>query len=202
MQTFPTVDQTRDDAAGFVSAVNRVIAGHVFRYRPELVCVMRIRRWFDHRWMEFSGKGRVNFNLGGSTHIGVALDEHRQDQLTFPPFVPTRVAAEEHWERASSGDYERTAGRFEIHRFERQHSSANLQRRIADLAPSALYVWFSSTSAVDRRASVLVYIVSEGTTIPWFASLRSSTDAWTLGDVKGLGRVEVQELLDHPPGVR
>lgn len=199
--TFPVAERTSADA-GFLDCVDRVVAGLVFRYRPRLVCIVRIRRWFDHRWLSFSGKGRVFFDPPWPSHVGVSLDEFHQEKLTFPPFAPTRVATEHHWERTSEGNYARAAERFRIHSAERQHSSANLQRRVADLTDSALFVWFSSTSEKDERGSMMVYVVNGGVTIPWFASMRPAHTGWTLGEVRGLGRAEVQELLDHPPGVR
>jgi hypothetical protein len=199
---FPVAKRASADAGGFMDCVDRVVAGLVFRYRPHVVCVIRIRRWFDHRWLRFSGKGRVFFDPPWPSHVGVALDEFYQEHLTFPPFVPTRVAAEHHWERTSEGNYARAAPRFLVHPLERQHSSSNLQRRIADLTDSGLFVWFSSTREKDDRGSILVYIVNDGATIPWFASMKIAPAGWVLGEVKGLGRAEVQELLDHPPGVR
>jgi len=203
MASFPTAPRGDGDASGFLEAVDRVIAGLVFRYRPPLVCCVRIHRWFDHRWLEFSGKGRVFFDAGWPpSHPNVALDEFRQEQLTFPPFTPKRVAAEHHWERCDNGSYARTQPRFLVHRRVLRRSSNNLQRRIADLADPALFVWFSSTSEQDTRGSILVYIVNGGVTIPWFASMRCEATTWTLGEVKGLGRPEVQELLQHPPGVQ
>ena len=201
MTTFPTAARADGDASDFVDAVDRVIAGLVFRYRPQLACCVRIRKWFDHKWLEFSGKGRVFFDSPFPSHPGVALDEFHQEQLTFPPFAPNRVAAEQHWERQDNGNYARVKRSFLIHRPGRQHSSSNLQRRIADLTDSALFVWFSSTSAQDARASMLVYVVNDGATIPWFASMTCESSTWSLAEVKGLGREEVRELLDHPPGV-
>jgi hypothetical protein len=201
MTTFPTVERTSDDASGFLDGVDRIVAGLVFRYRPQLVCLVRIRKWFDHRWLGFSGIGRVFFDPPWPKHPGVSLDSCRRGQLTFPPFTPSRVAGELHWERQHGGSYARAPARFLIHRSERQHSSWNLQRRILDITDSALFVWFSSTSAKDGRASMLVYIANDGATIPWFASMNRDVNAWALADVDGLGRVEVQELLQHPPGV-
>jgi hypothetical protein len=202
MTTYPIVERTSVDATGFLDAVDRVVAGLVFRYRPQLVCCVRIHKWFDHRWLEFSGKGRVFVDPPWPSHVGVALDEFHQEQLTFPPFAPNRVAAEHHWERQANGSYARAEGRFVVHRPERQHSSHNLQRRIVDLTDSALFVWFSSTNANETRGSMLVYVVNDGATIPWFASMKSDSSTWSLGEVKGLGRPEVQELLQHPPGVQ
>lgn len=202
MTPFPALDRTTDDAAGFADSVDRVVAGLVFRYRPRLVCIIRVRRWFDHRWLRYSGKGRVFFDPPWPSHPGVSLDGLHQEQLTFPPFAPTRVAAEHHWDRTNRGNYQRAPGSFRVHRPDRQHSSANLQRRVADLTDSALFVWFSSTSATDNRGSALVYVVNDGTTIPWFAAMRADAEGWKLAEVKGLGRAEVTELLEHPPGVR
>ncbi len=200
---FPSVERSAEDYAGFVEAVDRVLAGLCFRFHPELVCVIRIKRWFDHRWLGFSGKGRVKYPV----HTGLRgdpvalLDAFRQDQLTFPPFTPNRVAAEHHWERWLDGNYGRVPRHVRVHRPWRARSATNLHRRVADVTNSGLFTWFSSTSAVDRRASLLVYVVHDGTTTPWFASLRSEDGRWVLGDVSGLGRLEVQELLDYPPGV-
>jgi hypothetical protein len=201
---FPTVARTADDADGFADAVDRMIAGLCFRYRPELACVIRIKRWFDHRWLGFSGKGRVRFSFwtGMRGDRDVALHPFRQDRLTFPPFTPNRVASEDHWERWLDGNYSRVPRHMRVHRPWREHSAYNLHRRVADVTSSGLFVWFSSTSAADRRASVMVYIVDGDTIAPWFAAMHERDGAWTLGEIDGLGRLEIQELLDHPPGVR
>ena len=202
MATFPVVERMGTDASGFLDSIDRVVAGLVFRYSPRLVCLVRIHKWFDHRWLGFSGKGRVFFDPPWPSHVGVSLDEFHQEQLTFPPFAPSRVATETQWTRHGDGDYAEGAGPFRVHSAERAHSSSNLQRRIVDLTESALFVWFSSSSAKDSRGSMLVYIVNGGSTIPWFASMKCDPTSCALGEVKGLGRAEVQELLQHPPGVR
>lgn len=205
LSTFPAIDRTPGDAAPFVDRVDRVVSGLVFRYRPPLVGLVRIRRWFDHRWLGFSGKGRVFFDSAFPSDPCVALDAFRQDQLTFPPFVPTRVAAERHWQRDARGNYAPWSADFRIHRPRRERSCRNLQRRVVDLADSALYVWFSSDSTALRRASMLVYIVNDGATLPWFASLSTdpvAPDGWSLGAVQGLGRAEIEEFLEHPPIAR
>ena len=200
--TFPVAEREATDAMGFMDNVDRVVAGLVFRYAPRLVCLVRIRKWFDHRWLGYSGTGRVFFDPPWPSHSGVALDEFHQEKLTFPPFAPSRVAAEAHWARQRNGGYTRTEGPFRIHSQERRRSSFNLQRRVADLTDSGLFVWFSSSRPPDARASILVYTVDSGSTIPWFASMRCKTNTWTLAGVKGLGRMEIEELLRHPPGVR
>lgn len=202
---FPAIELTDVDAPAFVCNVDHIVAGMIFRYRPALVCLIRVRRWFDHQWLGYSGKGRVPFDSPFLSHPGVSLDAMHLDTLTFPPFAPTRVVSEQHWQRTSQGNYEETAPAFVIHRPERRHSSAYLQRRVAAQAASALYVWFSTTDNNIDRGSVMVYTVDNKRTSCWFASLHRDVDPtkpWRLHEVKGLGRCEVRELLDHPPGVQ
>ena len=80
--------------------------------------------------------------------------------------------------------------------------ASGLSGRIVDLTESALFVWFSSTSAEDARGSTLVYVVNERVTIPWFASMTCASSTWSSSDVEDLGREEVRELPQHPSGVR
>jgi hypothetical protein len=205
LQTFPTIERAPGDAAAFIDRVQRVASGLVFRYRPPHVGVVRIRRWFDHRWLGFSGKGRTFFDSPFLADPCVSLAPFRQDQLTFPPFAPTRVVAERHWQRDAHGNYAPSETDLRIHRARRQRSARNLHLRVADLVDSALFLWFSSDSIAIRRASLLVYIVNDGAVLPWLASLRADprgSDGWSLGEVQGLGRAEVEEFLEHPPLAR
>ncbi|HEY4239036.1 MAG TPA: hypothetical protein VGM88_04440 [Kofleriaceae bacterium] len=199
---YPSIVVTDTDAPGFVEAVDRIAAGLVFRYRPRVVCLVRIWRWFDHRWLRFSGIGRVPF-ASAFARPEVSLDPFWQDQLTFPPFHPRRIRCEHHWQRRADGEYDSMPYDQEphfVHDARRRRTRHNLHRRVADRADSALYAWFS-TSASEARASIMVYVVNDGETIPWFASMRREADEWRLAEVKGLGRPEIEELLWHPPGV-
>lgn len=47
---FPAIELTDADAPAFVRNVDHIVAGLIFRYRPALVCLIRVRRWFDHQW--------------------------------------------------------------------------------------------------------------------------------------------------------
>jgi hypothetical protein len=177
MTTFPVAEREATDASGFLDKVDLVVAGPVFRYAPQLVCLVRIHKWFDHGWLGFSGKGRVFFDPPWPSHAGVSLDEFHQEQLTFPPFAPSRVTSERHWVRQSDGRYALGEAPFRVHSSERRRSSSNLQRRIVELTDSGLFVWFSSSSLSDTRGSILVYSVHAGSTIPWFASIRRDTNS-------------------------
>lgn len=198
---FPGIDRLPADDVAYVECVERIVAGMVFRFRPERVCVVRVKRWFDHRWLRFSGNGRVPFDSPSLSHPGVALDEVYADQLTFPPFAPTRIASEHHWSRRADGDYDLIDDGFRVHGSQRTHSATNIHRRVADVTDAGLFIWFSSGDARDGRGSVMVHSVCDGVPLAWFVSLVRRDGRWDAAEVKGLGRQEVRELLEHPPGL-
>src|SRR5258708_6745926 len=93
----------------------------------DTLVIVRVRNWFDHKWLRFSGIGRVKFEDVKLSAPGAALEPLSQDKLTFPPFTPRRIVSETHFTRDEAGE---STGR--IHPRRLQHSSGNLQRRVAD----------------------------------------------------------------------
>jgi hypothetical protein len=156
---------------------------------------VRIANWFDHKWLRYSGIGRVAFD--GGLLIHTALDEFRQEQITFPPFTPNRVVTQHYLCRTTRGDFEEQAPAELVHRAERAHSAKNLHRRIADISRSAVFLWFSSRSASNGRGSVMAYSVGSQGVDAWYAGLRYDT-GWRLGQVKGVSRPEVEAYLSEP----
>ena len=179
-----------DDDPAFLACVDRIIAGVVERQAPEEVYVVRIGNWFDHKWLRFSGIGRVPF-CGVS--IDTALDEFSHEQITFPPFTPNRVIAKHYFCRTARGDFEEASAHV-VHHSAREHSPKNLQRRVADFSRSAVFVWFSSHSAVNGRGSVMAYTVCSRHVDAWYAAF-SDTASWRLARVKGISRLEIDSFL-------
>ena len=185
-----SISRVEGDDEAFLVALDGLIAGLVGECSPELVHIVRIDNWFDHKWLGFSGRGRVAFPYG-EPYVDTALDEFRQQKLTFPPFSPSRVVAEHSFDRISHSRYALPAAPRVIHGKKRAHSARNLQRRVADFADSALFLWFSSNSARSRHASLMVYTVQEGSTSSWFASF-AGTERWGLHRVKGISREQLR----------
>src|SRR5688500_5637644 len=98
---------TQGDDPEFVELVKHVIAGCVRDGFPRTIIVIEIDNWFDHKWLGFSGMGRVGFGFYGDylVDMDTALDEFRQDQITLPPFSPRRVIAEYYFQREAGGNY-------------------------------------------------------------------------------------------------
>jgi hypothetical protein len=47
-----------DDDKVFITRLSSMVAGLTADRRPRVVYVTRVSKWFDHKWLRFSGKGR------------------------------------------------------------------------------------------------------------------------------------------------
>lgn len=92
-----------DDDPEFTSAICSLVATLSRETALSEVFTIRIDNWFDHKWLRYSGMGRVKFYqseflLSRST----ALDPLTQHHLTFPPFSPSRVIEQRYWRRGDA----------------------------------------------------------------------------------------------------
>ena len=184
-----TINPSPTDDPSFVALVERIV-GRLDEYNePAEVFIIEIKNWFDHKWLKFSGIGRVPFDHFASSHSQTALDEFFQDKITFPPFTPNRILNQCLWTHRVSGR------RHPVHRKKLwQHSSWNLHKRVSQFASSALFVWFSSGTLSNDRASLMVYKVDGKAVDAWYASLRKATN-WKLDRTKCIEREAVELLM-------
>jgi hypothetical protein len=161
------------DDAGFIHLVTRTAEIVVKRYPPSALYVLRINNWFDAKWVGFSGKvlGAVPF---------------WQRDVTLPPFVPNRVESQQYWEH-DSGKFISIDAIKPLHR--RQPSNSNLQRRLADVAPGASFIWYSGKTAANSRGSMMVYIADRDSYWTWYAGLKKA-DEWRPILLKGIAEAE------------
>ena len=93
------ISSSTDDPK-FMRLMNGIISGLVSNDVPDEIFVIKIENWFDHKWLNFSGIGRVGFFHDWRPNgIDTALDEFWQDKITFPPFTPKRVIQEDCFRR-------------------------------------------------------------------------------------------------------
>ena len=182
-----------DDDVSFLANLNGLVASLIAERKPQLVYVVRINKWFDHKWLRYSGKGRVGFEGARLSH-DTALDTFWQDELTFPPFNPRQIGAQVGWLRSDSDLYQPVSDGRPPHGKTKGHSAGNLQNRVKAYSESGVFVWFSSNSKSNKRASVLVYVVDGGTEDAWYASF-GEKDGWAVDRVKGISQERVQEWL-------
>ena len=187
-----SVGETDDPT--FIALLNSIRQSVTHSIAPEQLWVIQIDNWFDDKWLCFSGIGIVDFPLPahGIGEHG-ALEEFRQEKLTFPPFTPNRVLGQ--WSYTRQGDSYTERQLIKLpHSSKRQPSERNLQRRVEEFNDSSVFIWYSSNTVANDRGSVMVYAVDRKTEA-WFASFVRKSD-WALHATKGVSREEVQRLLD------
>jgi hypothetical protein len=189
----------QSDDPEFVNLVRQVVSGCTTEGFPKEVFVIKIDNWFDHKWLGFSGNGRVGFGFfsGILVDMDTALDEFRQDKITLPPFSPKRVIEEYRFLRDESGAYSRRNPRPYIHQRKLASSSQNLHKRIVDRVDSAILVWFSSNTKANLRGSIMVYEVKGADVHPWYAGLAKKKDEWRVMRSKGIKLEQVQSLIGN-----
>jgi hypothetical protein len=181
------------DDPEFIALIERIAARVFNQGNYEEVFFIEIKNWFDHKWLKFSGIGRVPYRHILDSQPQVALDEFFQEKITFPPFTPNRILRQQ---RHHLGELK---PRYHIHDTQqRQHSSWNLQKRVTQYATSAVFVWFSSATKSNDRGSLMVYEVHAKSVSAWYVSFRKHT-GWRLDRTKGIPRERVECLMEPTP---
>ncbi len=114
------IPQTSTDDPIFLTALNSMLATLVEVHQPSEVYFIRIDRWFDHKWLGYSGQALVSFDY--VYWIETAIDAVWREKLTFPPFNPNRVLEQLSFERVDDV-YRRKRDARTIHRLRRSHSA-------------------------------------------------------------------------------
>jgi hypothetical protein len=184
------------DDPRFIELLNSVLREVIESSKPEQVWLIQIDNWFDHRWLNFSGIGVVDFPLPA---LGIgengALDEFSQEERTFPPFTPSRVLGQ--WSYVREGDHYSEAPLAKLpHPSKRQRSERNLQRRVQDFAESGAFIWYSTNTVANGRGSLMVYTVEKRKVDSWFASFVRNED-WKMHSTKGVSRAVLQQFLNR-----
>ncbi len=160
-----------DDDVSFLRGFCALASDVVQQGRPREVFVIRIDNWFDVKWFGFAGKAKLAIDTGVSSVDSEVLPFWRTHaDVTFPPFVPNRILAQVHYRYEDSslvrsGDDARC-----VYSGDKQCSEKNLQNRVLDFLPSAMYFWVSSKSVVNGRASMMYYHAHEGVLSAWYIS--------------------------------
>jgi len=122
------IESDEDDSPEFIQLITRLFRSLIVRDHPQSLILIKIDHWFGSKWLSFSGK-----TLGT---LGVWMKE-----LTIPPFVPNRVISQR---RIVGPNYT------EIEHDKPLHlsipSSSAVMRRVAEVAPGSVLVWYSGGS--------------------------------------------------------
>jgi hypothetical protein len=167
-----------DDAPDFVFAVERLAGGLLRRVNLQSILVTKIDNWFGSRWLAFSGK------LVGAVGI-------RSHTLTVPPFVPNRVVSQR---RFAAPLYDEVDGGRPLHL--QISSSVAMTRKVADIEPGAILLWYSGSSTSSGRGSVMAYVpAEEGSYWSWYAGWAGG-GPWKIVETIGVKPQDLLLLMD------
>jgi hypothetical protein len=185
---------TTDDPQ-FISLLNNLLRGLTEKEAYQELWIIQIDNWFDHKWLRFSGIGKVPFRFPAfMKRDDGALDEFYQEKVTFPPFTPNRVLGQWSFVRVDE-HYTEAPLRVLPHPCEKQPSETNLHRRVQEFSGSACFVWYSARTLANGRGSVMVYTIAADRVETWFAAL-DRKPGWKLNATKGASRDDAQQLLN------
>lgn len=169
---------TPEDDPAFVQIVSRIIDSVIAERTLQIVAVIQIDNWFDHKWLHFTGKV-----LGA---LGVWKDE-----LTIPPFNPHRVKSQMVSRLTDRGIYES----FEAPPLHiEQWSSDNLNRKLKNSTDSGVFVWWTSNTVTNGKGSVMVYTQKSDESSAWFVSFEREAE-WKIRKTKDISVEEVRQFM-------
>lgn len=173
---------TTEDDSDFIEILNNICHGLSYDYSPQYFCIIQIDNWFDHKWLNFSGKA-----LG-------ALGFWKK-RRTLPPFNPNRVKNQRIYKLSEEKEYCEVSGR-SIHIF--QDSENNFQRHLDQWSDGIAFFWYSSNTQTNGRGSLMVYIsgAEAENQVAWYTSFTQKDDAWKINRTLDISRLELERFTN------
>lgn len=148
------IDYTENDDSGFVDIVTAITNSVISQAKPDMVCIIQIDNWFDHKWLKFSGILALQLGCWSRS-------------TTLPPFNPNRVQNQSVYERNEEGIYTGIDAPL-IH--VKQNSSANLDNYLDENTNSGMFIWWSGNSTLNGKASFMLYSQIGRKESSWYSS--------------------------------
>ena len=180
-----------DDSNTFIKLVNQIISTMVFQYGIKELHYTKIKNWFDHKWLNYSGKAVIYFESNEVLPVDASLENKWQNKITVPPFHPNRVLMEFWVKKQATGNKRITKTLHPL-----KSSNDNLHNRISDYSKNGLFVWYSSNSKENNKGSLMVYRVQEDEIHTFYASLENNGD-WKITQTKGIGLNELKMYISE-----
>ncbi len=189
------IKEIADDDPAFIQGLTRLVSESIRQYNPAEVFLIRVDNWFDVKWFAFAGKAKVGINTG----IDDISSEVRPfwesgTDVTIPPFVPHRIVEQSHMKYSDESLSLLSSDCHLVHSPQKERSSANLTNRLLDHSASALFIWFSSKSKSNSRASMMLYRTHEQNVGGWYVSFIRKKN-WTVDRVRNKKRDLIERLF-------
>lgn len=178
------------DAVDFIRIVNMIMAAFAQQYSIKEIVFVKIKNWFDHKWLNYSEKTAVPFAFGGLPEFPeAALENVWRDKISIPPFNPNRVIYSNFIIKEYTGNRKISKS---IHQY--RGSNDNIHNRIEDYTSDGLVLWFSSNTEINQKGSIMVYRVQGGKVYTWYAGMENK-DGWKITKAKGIPLSELEAIL-------
>jgi hypothetical protein len=185
------IETEEKDAPEFIKMVDSMLESIVAKFSVKEVVFVKIKNWFDHKWLNFSGITVVPFEFGWSNAFpnNIVLESVWRDKISIPPFKPSRVIYSRFYVTEVS---ENDNLRRPIH--QNRHSNDNIHNSIADYTSDGLVLWFSSNSGPLQKGSLMVYRVQHAQVYTWYATIEN-INGWKLTKAKGISLDELRSYI-------
>lgn len=176
------------DAQEFVGIVNTIMSQLMGQYKLDDKVYVKVKNWFDHKWLNFSGNRVVPFDGGGADGIQSESLESawRKEKVSIPPFNPNRIISYKYLVKKGYSDLKSLKP---VHAY--RDSNENIHNRIEDYTSNGIVIWFSSNSETNQRGSLMAYIVRDETVTTWYASVEN-IKGWRITKSKGISLDELK----------
>ena len=178
------------DANDFIISLNKIIIGLVDKFQIKEICLIRIKNWFDYKWLNYSGKSVVEFR-GGAGLFDSSLNNEWREKITVPPFNPNRVLSELFFrtEQTDNKMFEKT-----LHTT--KDSNDNIHNRISKYTNNGLFVWYSSDTELNQKGSLMIYRVQNDNVETFYVSFENK-NCWKVKQTKNISVRELTNLLNE-----
>ena len=183
------IDPDSTDSLEFITIIESIISNLIVQFNVDDICIIKVKNWFDHKWLNYSGKSIIHFEE--TTHPDkVAITNNWKKRITIPPFNPNRILYEKLIQRKDHSN-----PRFEKLIHNRQRSTDNSDNYVYLKSDNGLLVWYSSNSKVNNQGSLMVYRVDNDSVDTWYASYENKGE-WIIRDTKSINQNSLKKLMN------
>ena len=187
-----------EDDEGFMDGMNRMFSQIVSRYAVRDVFLIRVNNWFDEKWFAFAGNVREVYCELPEQEIHNVRNVWEYKNVVIPPFVPNRIDKQFHFNYEDETLVELGENARLVHPPVLKRSIKNLKNRIMDFCQPGLFMWFSSRSAPNGRASVMLYQTRENDVGGWYASFVRD-DSWHIDKTLNIDKKRIERIFYEAP---
>lgn len=175
-----------NDSPDFIRIVAAFINHFCEIHNPAELCGIKIKNWFDHKWLNYSGAGLIPF-VPEIPKYDVALTDFWKEKVTLPPFHRKRVISETNY---AIMDTKNNPMKKLLHKYQKDKMNNRLERYSKD----AVIFWYSSGSNISQKGSLMVYLMQKEKVSTFYISFLCK-DFWKINKTKGIAKVEIEALL-------